>query len=437
MSRDRGPPPERQVTTDANTVRRWGEPYDLIPIRYEEGGETRLALVGESDVEEEDDRLDWDEFEGELRQRGLVVVRTGETNGDVTVADRTEAVGAAGISPEAAEGSLIDDEPSESMISDRPVVEHTVVEAVTVESRITDRELVESDTVAAELVDRDPQACAVTNVDWTDTGAEALEAFGTGARSEISCDVAVTLDEEWAVTKETVERITVESRILDTDAAERDTSDTVREAVDVAGVERTVLEGELVDSEGAAEPAVAEGSVESRFRSDDAIETQLLRRQLLEERLRIRREVTGEVSDAETMTAETVSQTPVESEIVDAGDYADELAVGRSPADRRVGPEDTGTPATDEATTGEGLDRIVPTEADVGKTVVNASGDEVGMVAAVEDERLYVDPHPTITGRIRTALGWASHATDSYPVDEDHVARIEDDAVVLGVDRRG
>ncbi|ELZ19906.1 hypothetical protein C475_21449 [Halosimplex carlsbadense 2-9-1] len=450
MSGNRDTSRESQITTDTDTIRGWGDTHELTPVRYEEDGETRLALVRESEMGEHHDRMDWGDFEGELRDREMVVVRHDESAGDVDVVERTEAVGTAALTTEEVEEELIEGETIESEFTERAVVEHTVVEEVTVESEVTDREMVESDTVDAELITRDVEHCEVTSVDTTDAGIEALGTFGTGTRSDLACDVAVTIDEAWTVTKENVERITIESRIVEADVEETETveSDTVRETVDIEGVERTVLEGELVDSPETARVAVEEGNVESRFREDDAIETHLLRSQTIEEEVSIRREVTGEIADAETLASETISHAAVESEIVDAADYDRELAVGPSTTadERTAGVDDTETleadePATEEPATAERsageTARIEPTDDDVGKTVVNASGDEVGMVSAVENDRMYVDPHPSITDRIRTALGWGSDDDDTYPVDEEHVSRIEDDEVVLGVDRQG
>jgi len=438
MSEDRDPSRQSQITTDTETIRGWGDTHELIPVRYEHEGETRLALVPESEATDHHSRLDWEEFEGELRDRELVVVRHDETAGDVDVVERAAAVGTVALTAEEAQERSSEGETIESEFTDRAVVEHTVVEAVTLESEVTDRELIASDTVDAELRTRDVEGCEVTSVDTTDEGIEAIDAVDTferGTRSAVACDVAVTLDESWTVAKENVERITVESRIVQADAGEAGTveSDTVRETVDIEGVERTVLEGELVDSPATAQVAVEEGTVESRFREDDAIETHLLRTQVVEEEVSVRREVTGEVADAETLASTTLSYVAVESEIVDADDYDGVfLAGGRAAAaDRDASIEDEEPLEADESV------RVEPTEDDVGKAVVNAGGDEVGMVSAVEDDRLYVDPHPSITDRIRTALGWGSDEDDTYPVDEDHVARIEDDGVVLGVDRRG
>ncbi|WP_459190729.1 hypothetical protein [Halosimplex sp. J119] len=444
MSRQGDTPRESQITTDTDTIRDWGETHEMVPVQYEEGGETRMEFVRESELEDRHDRLEWNEFDTEMRDREMVVVRD-EDAGEFDVVDRAEVVGHAAITDEEIEQELLEGETVRSEFTERSVVERTIVEEVSVESEVTDRELIESDTVDAELISRDVSDCQVTNVDMADAGLEALDTFQTGTRSELACDVEIEVDEAWTITKENVERITIESRVVEVDAQETDTleSDTIRETVDLEGVERTVLEGELVDSPHTAEQAVEEGHVESRFRDDDAIETHLLRSQVIEEDVSIRRMVSGEVHDAETLSSETISHMAVESDIVEPDEYDRDLTAVTTSGDRTT--TDTETVETDERTTTTGTDETMragesmPSEDDTGKTVVNASGDEVGMVAAVDDGQMYVDPHPSITDRIRTALGWSDGGgdDDTYPVENDHIARIEEDEVVLGVDRKG
>jgi hypothetical protein len=441
MSGERDSSRESQITTDTDTIRGWGDTHETVPVRYEADGETRLGLYRESEMDDRHTRIEWDEFDEHMREHDMVVVRHGD-EGEFEVMDRSEVASHAAISDREVEESLLEGETVESEFTERSVVERTVVEEVTVESEVTDREMVESDTIDVELISREVEDCEVTNVDTTDQGMDALNTFGSGTQTDIDCDVEVTLDEAWTVTTENVERVTLESRIVDTDVEETETveTDTMRETVDLEGVERTVLEGELVASPHTAEEAVEAGHVESQFRDDDVIETHLFRTQVIEEDLSIRRLISGEISTAETLSSETISHAVVESEIVEPAKYDRELSVESS--ERSAGVEDTETleadePATAErAATADEAARIEPTDDDVGKTVVNASGDEVGMVSAVENDRMYVDPHPSITDRIRTALGWGND-DDTYPVDEDHVSRIEDDEVVLGVDRQG
>ncbi|WP_372909784.1 PRC-barrel domain containing protein [Salinigranum sp.] len=72
---------------------------------------------------------------------------------------------------------------------------------------------------------------------------------------------------------------------------------------------------------------------------------------------------------------------------------------------------------------------------DVGKTVVNGNGDDVGIVSAVEHGTAYVDPEPGITTKITAALGWENiDDDDGYPLQEEAVATVTDDQVRLKSD---
>ena len=75
------------------------------------------------------------------------------------------------------------------------------------------------------------------------------------------------------------------------------------------------------------------------------------------------------------------------------------------------------------------------TDDDVGKTVVNGDGDDVGLVSAVKHGTAYVDPDPGITTRITAALGWENiDDEDGYPLQEEAVATVTDDEVRLRSD---
>lgn len=75
------------------------------------------------------------------------------------------------------------------------------------------------------------------------------------------------------------------------------------------------------------------------------------------------------------------------------------------------------------------------TDSDVGKTVVNPVGDEVGIVETVEDGTAYVDPHPDLSDRIRARFGWENDpSVNEAPLDDEHVAEITDDEVRLRED---
>jgi len=442
MSGERDPSTESQISTDPDTVRSWGETHQLVPVRYEHQGEQRLDVVPESEERSSMEELSWEEFDRELDRQEKVAVRHGGGE-EVQVLDRSEAVGRVTVEGDSVESALLEGETVEAEVTETTVVEHTIVEEATVQSEITDREVVESGIVSADLVSTEVEHCSVTRAEAPEETPDMVERFRAGTTTEEPYDVEVGVEELWDLTREVVERITIESRIVDTDHEEIETveSDTIREEIDVEGVTQTVLEGELVASPETAQRAVEQEHVETRFREDDVVETHLVRRQTIDEQLSVAKEITGQVSEAETLTTDAITHTVVESEIVEEDEYGIDLsAVG---TERTAGETsdvsetaDTHAEGTASVDAAEETDEMVaPSEDDEGKTVVNAAGDEIGMVVDVEGDTMYVDPDPSITDRIRTALGWEEHGEDTYPVERENVARIEDDQVVLGVER--
>ncbi|WP_225741302.1 hypothetical protein [Halorussus halophilus] len=76
---------------------------------------------------------------------------------------------------------------------------------------------------------------------------------------------------------------------------------------------------------------------------------------------------------------------------------------------------------------------LSPDDGDVGKRVVNASGEKVGVVTKVDEasSMVYVDPNPGIADRIKTRLGWKSRDEEAYSVSAERIEAIEDDEVRL------
>ncbi|KDE59475.1 hypothetical protein EL22_21735 [Halostagnicola sp. A56] len=71
------------------------------------------------------------------------------------------------------------------------------------------------------------------------------------------------------------------------------------------------------------------------------------------------------------------------------------------------------------------------TDDDVGKSVVNENGDEVGIVADVEHGTAHVKPDAGITDTIKAKLGWQDTDEEMFPLQEEAVARVSDDEVRL------
>jgi len=421
------PSQQRQISSDPHTVRSWGETDELTPVRYEREGTWHLDLLPESEHTAGHETLSWDEFGTQLSENEQIVVREPDSD-RIRIVDRSEMVSRMAVESEGVERALLEGETTETEVTERTVVEHVVVEEATVQSEVVDREVIRSDILEADLLSTNVDGVTVTQTESPDESPATVERFRAGATLDEAYDIELTVDENWSLVREVVERFTIESRIADTDVETEETveSDTVSESVDIEDATETILRGELVESPETATQAVESGHVESRFREDDIIETHLIRRQRIDEELGVRKEIFGQLTDGETVTTDAVGHSVVESEIVDADEYDVDLGTHVTTGAEAAATE-TGT-ATTAAT-------VTPTDDDVGKEVVNTRGDELGMVVDVESNQMYVDPHASLTDKIRTALGWGDHDEDSYRVDNESIVRIEDDQVVLDVER--
>jgi sporulation protein YlmC with PRC-barrel domain len=71
------------------------------------------------------------------------------------------------------------------------------------------------------------------------------------------------------------------------------------------------------------------------------------------------------------------------------------------------------------------------TDDDEGKRVVNANGEEIGMVKNVSGGTAHIDPDPGMTDTIKSKLGWGDTDEETYPLDDDNVESITDDEIRL------
>jgi sporulation protein YlmC with PRC-barrel domain len=72
-------------------------------------------------------------------------------------------------------------------------------------------------------------------------------------------------------------------------------------------------------------------------------------------------------------------------------------------------------------------------EDDAGKTVIEADGTEVGMVADVQHGVAHVEADPSVVEKMKTRFEAGEYGENTYAVDNDAVERIEEDRVVLSV----
>jgi len=412
MARDTDSSANSHISRDSETIRRWAEDHNVVPVRHTgDTGESRLELVEESSHTDRHERVDWDTLHDEIEHSDQVVVYHEDRN-QFEVLGRDETVQRASINSEQLEESLLAGETVTSEITETTVVERTIVEQAEIESEVVDREVIDSQIVNGVLQNRVIEDCHVT--DMADTEQTDYGQFETGARTTDELDVRVEVTEDWVLTREEIEEIVIESEVVDTDETETDTveSDRIEESIEIEGVQQTILEGDLLES-GAEPTAVMESdAIESEFREGSVVDTRLTERRTVEEQMTLDREFTGHLTEGETVGVETVSTTMV---------------------DQGFGGQRTGETTGDVAETASGA-TPVPTADDEGKDVVDAHGEKVGEVMSVEETVTYVDPDPSLADKIMRTLNWGSD-DDAYPVDSDHINRITDDTVELNVER--
>ena len=428
---------ESRITTDRETIRGWVGEHDAVPVRYSgvEGESGTLRIVPETDREESHEEVTWDDFYDEIDRNDQVVVYHGSDHPEpFEVTSREEAIGRTTVADEEVEEALVEGETVTSEVTETTVVERTIVEEATVESEVTDREVISEEVVDAELLTRDVVGFELVDFETeydADRDASIFEPEGRATFGDgVGFDVRV--DEGWSVTKEVVERLTIESRVVDTESTETDTveADTVESTVNVEGVQRNVLESDLVDTDAGVD-VIESGRVESEFHEGEVVRTRLLERKTVDEEVSLRRRLSGEITEADTIEADSVHREVVESEIVGEEDVEAEVATAGAAGTVGDTGERAGTTEESVSVGDVGDERVMPSGDDEGKTVVDATGDEVGMVTDVEGDMVYVDPHPSITDRIKTALGWGEPDEDDYTIGPDRISRITDDHVEL------
>ncbi|WP_167768548.1 hypothetical protein [Haloarcula amylovorans] len=456
---------EYRLSSDQETISDWAEEHDAVPVRHrgadEESG--RIRIVSRDQLSDDHEKMTWDEFHSGIEERDSVVVYRGTGHDEpFEVTERSAAIQESSLEDEAVEEALLEGETVTTEVTETTVVERTVVEEAEIQSEVIDRELVEENVVGAELRSREFD-CDVTGLDSHDDDFGSTETDASTADTESHFDTArfesgyqwdepvgveVDVEEEWLLTKEVTERLTIESEVVGMDITESETveEDAVEQEIDVEGVQQNVLDSGIVDVDVSTMELIESGSIESEYDEDDVVHTYLFERETIEEGVTIEKhyagDVTGETTDASTGRSEVV-----ESRIIGGDEVEFEMA---TVVDTETGvetdlesEEDTDMTAETETSTretttgtdadvgGAGAATTTPSDDDEGKTVYDASGDKVGMVVDVEGDTLYVDPDSSITDKFKSALGWDVEEDDAQPIPATRIARITDRQIEL------
>lgn len=397
------------ISTDQDTVREWADTHSAAPVRDSEG---HLRIVSEQDTGDSHERLEWSDFFTELEENDDVVVYRGEEAPEpFEVTSRDEAIAGIDLDQEEVERRLIEGEVVRSEVTETTVVEQVIVEQATIESELVDTELVDQHLVDVELLRRECTGCDLVEdaqmdardlfdqdrymgvvsgeSDETTAGGGAL-----GSEGELPYHAELDVEEAWTVTRELDERLTVESRIVEEDVTGTDSIEDYD--IDIEGLHRTIVESGAVSAEKSTDEMISEYEFETEFTEGDTLRTFLDRQRVVEDEVVDRRRLRADITGGEVLGMEIAHTEDVASE-----------------------------------PTRSGPDRL--DDDYVGMTVVDAAGEEVGMVTDVRDdgEMMYVDPHPGIAEKIRAELNWGDADDNDYPVDREQISRVTDDEIVL------
>lgn len=447
-----------ETTTDHGTIRRWIEQRGSTAARVTEptgDDPSSLAVIPAGTDDGSVEEISWEEFFEIFEKEDLAFVyqtsrddpdeqwfcrfvdrergvgedgfeterggTTWSTGGRYIEEDRTEVanetIDVGGNSEDRTDESTIGEgEIAETEVTRTEIVEREIVVTDRIRSRVIGSEIVERNTVDSSVIDREIDRCEIV-----DDGTIETEVIETRR-----------------VTEELFELHTVESEVIDSETVERERTeddtdaDTIGESTEdpttdpvETGLERgTIVESEVVRHD-LEKGTLAEGEV---------IETEVVERRVLESEIADRILVRSEIEDVERVDSRTVESEVLESEVVERDSSERELAA--STVDEGVEPRIDAVSESESAPaeTAELEARVVEresaeptveiTENEVGKTVINTYGEEIGVVSEVQGGTLYVDPDPGLTEKVTASLGWSGGDEESYPIEAGQIESI-------------
>lgn len=462
-----------QMTTDRETIREWADRHDASPVRTTEmdatteesqataAGSHPYALRTETTRRETEESLSWDEFFEGIEEHDLVIMfRDEPEDRPLEVVTRDRAVSHSPFEATEFEEHLLSGETITTEHTDTTVIERTIVEHATIESSVVDTEVLDSQVVGVELRSREIGGCEVTDREAFDEVDHArfddMTELTSGYHETLPQEIGVEVDvkENWSVTRELLERATIESRIVDVDVTETDEveSEDHEETIEIEGIQKALLESDVIEIEADTDEIIKSETIESEFQEDDVVRTQLNQLRVVENDITERKVLRGHLTESEVIQIEETGSIPIETAFVkgetlaedptrigltehNAGSRAGEDAMAEmddkpGPAGIDGKPETAGMgdyPGTDDDV------RTVVTEEDEGKLVVGAEGQELGMVEEVRGNTAYINPEPGLVDRIRSKLGWGDADEEDYTIDEKSIEQITEDEVRLGV----
>lgn len=71
------------------------------------------------------------------------------------------------------------------------------------------------------------------------------------------------------------------------------------------------------------------------------------------------------------------------------------------------------------------------TQDEEGKPVVDANGNDIGIIASVQEETAHVNIDPGLAEKVKSQLGWEEASGDTYPIQPEMIASISTNEVQL------
>ena len=452
MGDNSNPSRDRQMSRDEEMIREWAETHHVVPVERDAGsGESnRFEMVPERQAGDAGRSVDWDTFFNTIDEGDQVVVYHGDRDErPLEVTHQTDIVGMA--EDEDIEERLLEGETVTSTITETTVVESVVTEEIGIESELVETDIVDQSIADVNLVSRETTGCrlvkdrSVDAREWFseerylaqfdamderemsaigDPSDEEWTVMDDATASDYPYHVEADVEETWAVTRELTERFTVESRITGSDVSEADRVED--HDIDTEGLHRSIVESGLIRGDRPVEDVLASSDIESSMSESDRVTTEFTRERVVED----------EVLEMSRLFADVTGGERAEMRRLNTVEIVDETEpMGDEPTAEPMGDEPTAEPMGEETTTGEPVhdaDSIQISNDETGKTVVDANGENIGVVDTVDvsGNRIYVDTNHGIGERIMSALGWGD-TDDDYPIPTSEIARITDDTVQL------
>ena len=466
MSTDHNEEPNQQISRDRETIRKWADTHNAVPVRESDadrGSESEEGwsrIVSEHKVSKDHERLEWEEFFEELDAGDHVVVYRGaEADQPFEIAGQGTIVEQA--ADEEIEQRLLDGETVTSTITETAVVKRVVVEEATIGSKLVDTRMINGELVDLTFLEREATDCHIVEAEdsddsqWFDTEryfeavadhhpisgiGDKTEAAGspdgTGPTSpdsdpirgesidastgseEVNVPtrdvdqeppfyVELNIEEQWLATRSFREEFVVESRVTDTEVTEADTIEEYD--IDISGLHRSILESGILDAvaDSGHADTMDHYEIDSELSEDDRITTTFTRERTVEDELLDRMRIIADVTVSESEGMEVVRTETVEDAEAAADD---EMATADAPSE----------PVTTD-------------ENDVGKAVIDSTGEKLGIVSDVDaaSNTLFGDTEPGVAARVKAAMGWGDIDEEDYRLPAEEISRITDDVVEL------